>query len=262
VAVKGLDLFSETFKDYKDDYILIGGAACDLWFYEKGMQFRKTKDLDIVLILDRLTPDFIALFWQFIDSGNYEYKYRSEGASPVLYRFEKPVISKFPFMIELFCKSTQGLDIAEGQHIIPIGLESAQSLSAILLNQSYYSFLIEHCRFSQGVQHADCSSLIPLKMRAWLDLTAQRERGEPVKGDDIKKHRNDVFRLAATLPETPGVPLPEEILSDVNAFIEKLPVEHSEWDGIQKSIRPTVGGIIPPDILISAIKNYYRINSG
>lgn len=261
MAVKGLDIFSETFKEYKENYILIGGAACDLWFSEQGMEFRKTKDLDVVLILDRLTPEFIELFRQFIDEGGYEYKYRNEDASPVLYRFENPVCLEFPYMIELFCRSMVGFEFGEEQHIIPVVLESAHSLSAILLNESYYKFLIEHCSFYRDIQHADCSSLIPLKMRAWLDLTSRLDGGEVVKGDDIKKHRNDVFRLAATLPEDPADPLPEEISSDVIEFLQSFPPDNPDWDAIQQSIRPTVGGVIQPVTLISAIKKYYRINA-
>ena len=30
--VKGLDTFSRYFEDYKDQYVLIGGAACDIIF--------------------------------------------------------------------------------------------------------------------------------------------------------------------------------------------------------------------------------------
>lgn len=30
--VKGLDRFREFFKDFEDQYVLIGGAACDILF--------------------------------------------------------------------------------------------------------------------------------------------------------------------------------------------------------------------------------------
>jgi hypothetical protein len=49
--VRGLDLFRDYFKDYTDKYILIGGTACDLAMGSMGLNFRATKDLDIVLIL-------------------------------------------------------------------------------------------------------------------------------------------------------------------------------------------------------------------
>ncbi|UVC15323.1 hypothetical protein [Mesorhizobium onobrychidis] len=43
--------------------------------------------------------------------------------------------------------------------------------------------------------------LIPFKARAFLDLTARAESGEKIDGKNIKKHRNDVFRLAQLLPK-------------------------------------------------------------
>lgn len=46
--VKGLDLFRKYFREYADRYVLIDGAACDLAMGEAGLDFRATKDLDIV----------------------------------------------------------------------------------------------------------------------------------------------------------------------------------------------------------------------
>jgi hypothetical protein len=34
--------------------ILIGGAACDFWLTGLGINFRATKDLDIILIVEAL----------------------------------------------------------------------------------------------------------------------------------------------------------------------------------------------------------------
>ena len=46
--VNGLDKFGEYFKDYGGNYILIGGAACDMLIEDAGLNFRATKDLDII----------------------------------------------------------------------------------------------------------------------------------------------------------------------------------------------------------------------
>ena len=43
--VIGLDLF----KKHSDNYVLIGGSAADISLEEVGLEFRVTKDLDIVL---------------------------------------------------------------------------------------------------------------------------------------------------------------------------------------------------------------------
>ena len=56
--VSGLEKFKEFFEDYGNNYVLIGGTACSIIFDEIGLDFRATKDLDIVLIIENLNDDF------------------------------------------------------------------------------------------------------------------------------------------------------------------------------------------------------------
>lgn len=42
--VNGVEIFRTFFKDFTDNYILIGGTACDEHFSEAGLLFRATKD--------------------------------------------------------------------------------------------------------------------------------------------------------------------------------------------------------------------------
>ena len=49
--VKGLDTFRRYFADYEEQYVLIGGAACDILFESNEVNFRATRDLDMVLIM-------------------------------------------------------------------------------------------------------------------------------------------------------------------------------------------------------------------
>lgn len=58
----GLNVFKEYFKDYAEQYVLIGGAACDIIFEEQDTAFRATKDLDMVLSHTYLIP-FKAKAW-------------------------------------------------------------------------------------------------------------------------------------------------------------------------------------------------------
>ena len=53
--VKGIDRFKAYFRDYTDQYVLIGGAACDISFGSNNAEFRATRDLDVVLIAEALT---------------------------------------------------------------------------------------------------------------------------------------------------------------------------------------------------------------
>ncbi len=40
--INGIHRFREHFKDYKDQYIIIGGFACDLLMTDAGLDFRQT----------------------------------------------------------------------------------------------------------------------------------------------------------------------------------------------------------------------------
>ena len=87
--VEGLDRFAEHFAAYADQYVLIGGAACTLAMEDVGQSFRATKDLDIVLCMEALKPDFVAAFWEFVRDGAYRIQEKATGQRQY-YRFLKP----------------------------------------------------------------------------------------------------------------------------------------------------------------------------
>ncbi len=99
--VKGLDKFREYFKEFTGQYVLIGGAACDISFHDQGENFRATRDLDIVLIVEAQTKEFGERFWKFINDGGYQHRARSSG-KPQFYRFDKQMSPEYPKMLELF----------------------------------------------------------------------------------------------------------------------------------------------------------------
>ena len=259
MAVKGLDIFQEYFSDYEGSFLLIGGAACDDWFNAQGLRFRATEDLDIVLILEALTAPFISRLFEFIEEGEYRNRNRIENGPPILYRFSKPVNPVYPDMLEIFSRSNDSLLLRKNQRIVPVFIDSADSLSAILLDREYYEFLLGHHRTANGIWMADVSALIPLKARAWLDLSARRERGESVDNRKIRKHRNDVFSLASTLPSTPGERLPASISLDVLEFLDHFPIESHEWQAILQAMKNVLGGRFDPKALSDAIRTYFQL---
>jgi len=101
-VVKGLDVFLRWFADHSDQYVLIGGTAASLAMEDAGLEYRATKDLDVVLHVENLTPAFGARFWQFIETGGYGIRQASDTTKPTLYRFQKPTDANFPVMVELF----------------------------------------------------------------------------------------------------------------------------------------------------------------
>ena len=50
--VAGLECFRDYFKDFPEDYILIGGVACELILNSMQLQFRVTNDFDRVIIAE------------------------------------------------------------------------------------------------------------------------------------------------------------------------------------------------------------------
>ncbi|UVV58176.1 hypothetical protein NXY28_18040 [Bacteroides thetaiotaomicron] len=84
--VRGLEKFKEYFKDFSDNYIIIGGTACDIALTGSDMPPRATDDIDMILIVDNMTPEFGQRFWQFISEGEYQNRERKrgEGKEPVL----------------------------------------------------------------------------------------------------------------------------------------------------------------------------------
>ncbi|HBI52719.1 MAG TPA: hypothetical protein DDX72_08065 [Ruminococcaceae bacterium] len=67
--VNGLQRFKEFFEEYSDNYVLIGGTACSIIFDEIGIDFRATKDLDIVLIIENIDDAFACAPVGFYQSG-------------------------------------------------------------------------------------------------------------------------------------------------------------------------------------------------
>lgn len=259
--IRGLDLFRERFRAHGDSLVLIGGAACDEWFTRQGLNFRTTRDLDIVLLVEAVDPGFVAELRQFIDDGGYQIRQRSEGGPPVLYRFAKPSDTTYPHMLEIFCRAPEGISLGDDQTIVPVPLgEDSHSLSAILVDEPYYALIRDHSEVRDGIGFATATALIPLKGKAWLDLTARRAAGETVDSDDILKHRTDVFRLAATLAATPGPELAEPIRTDLIDFLGAFPEISEDWPAILAALKNTFGGGIAPATLISTLKTYFLLS--
>lgn len=257
--VKGLDLFRERFREFEGSFILIGGAACHEWFVQQGTEFRATKDLDIVLIVEMVDQAFVAALRAFIAEGKYSVQEKSEGP-PVLYRFAKPDNPEYPFMLELFSRKPDAIELGDGQNIVPIPVGTDQhSLSAILLDDAYYALIRNHSTTQDGLPFANATALIPLKTQAWLNLRQRKAAGEHVDSKNIAKHRSDVFRLAATLPGESGPELAASIIADVTKFLDEFPESSPEWASIQASLKNTVANGLSPSALRVAIQTYFRL---
>lgn len=225
--IKGIEIFRNYFEEYKDQYVLIGGAACDIILEETEREFRATKDLDMVLIVEALTPEFGKAFWNFINEGRYRNKSKSSG-EPQFYRFDKPEMPGFPYMIELFSRSSFEME-NENHVLVPIHIDDeVSSLSAVLLNDAYYQMLLDGRAEVEGLVILEPVYIIPFKAKAWLDLTDKKNKGISIDEKDIRKHKNDIARLAVILSGDDSVQLPEDVKADMEYFIsqyEKEPID-------------------------------------
>jgi hypothetical protein len=223
--VVGLEKFAAHFADYRDRYILIGGAATWLVLDEAGIEPRATKDLDIVLCVEVLDADFGAAFWEFIQAGGYEIQEKNEGEKS-FYRFSGPKQQDYPVMLELFSRKPDDLVLDDDIHLTPIPIdEDVSSLSAILLDEGYYDFLHQYKREIEGISIVGEECLILLKARAWLDLTSRKANGDKVDSKNIRKHRTDVLRLYQVLSPDLRVDLPDSIRKDLSDFLNAVAPE-------------------------------------
>lgn len=225
--MKGLDKYRAHFAGCEHQYVLIGGAACDIIMDEVGLEFRATKDLDIVLIVEAIDAEFGARFWVFVEAGGYEQKERSTGAKE-FYRFQKPTNLEYPAMLELFARAPDAIKLADGCQLTPLPIdEDIASLSAILLDDQYYACLLERRREVDGIMVLDERLLIPFKAKAYLDLAARREAGEHIDSKNVKKHRSDVFRLLQLIPVEERIELPDDIRAELARFAGAVEADDS-----------------------------------
>lgn len=225
--VRGIESFREWFHGYEEQYAVIGGTACDLLMADEGLDFRATKDIDLVLIIEAVDAAFGRQFWEYILAAGYEHRNKSTG-EPQFYRFTNPRSKAYPFMIELFARKPDVIALPNDAVLSPLPLEEdISSLSAILLDNDYYDFLRQGRIQTSGVTVLDAPYLIPFKAKAWLDLSRRKATGEQIDSKNIRKHKNDVFRLTELLDSDPK-PLPgisETIRKDMKEFIEHMQSE-------------------------------------
>jgi len=210
---------------YEDQYAIIGGTACSLLMSDEGHEFRATKDIDLVLIIEALTPEFGKHFWEYVVAAGYRHRNKSTG-EPQSYRFSQPENQGYPWMIELFSRRLEAIDLTEDAVLTPLPIDDdVSSLSAILLNDAYYDLLKSGRTTIGGLTVLDAGYLILFKAKAWLDLVHRRKEGEQIDSRQVKKHKNDVFRLSELLSADIRISIKGSVRQDMIAFINAMRVE-------------------------------------
>ncbi len=229
--VEGLERFKADLGKYSENYIIIGGTACNIILEDLGTVPRVTHDIDMIVVIERLTASFVAAFWSFIHQGGYTIEKRQlRNGEPAyaLYRFRKPSKTGYPAQIELLARQSDDLGEPKDVRIVPLPLEDYRySLSAIVLDDDLYQFVVNNCKMVSGIRVASLEALICLKARAYLNLLREKEAGHKVNSDDIKKHRRDIFLLTGARIETEPVAVPASILKTVKDFCHQMHSEES-----------------------------------
>lgn len=218
--VDGMESFVRKFRNYADCYTIIGGAACDILMTEADTEFRATRDIDMILIMEARYREFVKVFWEYILEGGYRFGWKNS-EKVHFYRFTEPKAG-YPYMIELFSREPDYIDHVPAG-IVPLHIDDdTSSLSAILLNDDYYRFMLDGRKTVSGVSVLDAEHLIPFKMYAWLDLKDRKARGEHVNERDLKKHKYDVFRLLQIVERSMVIKTTGLIEENVRRFLQEV----------------------------------------
>ena len=129
------------------------------------------------------------------------------------------------------------------------------------MDAAYYRLILDCRTLSGDLPIVTAAALIPLKARAWLDLTHRREEGKPVDDDDIRKHRRDVFRLAAALPAGAGPAIAASVRADMRRFVSAFALGSPVWPDLLKSLRADLGAAVPrAQDLLAALDTYFSLS--
>ena len=226
--VEGIESFIRKFADYSDCYTIIGGAACDILMTEADTGFRATHDIDMIIIMEARYREFAKVFWEYVLEADYRFGWKNSDKVH-FYRFTEPKAG-YPSMIELFSREPDYMGEVPTE-IVPIHIDDdTSSLSAILLNDDYYNFMLAGRKIISGVSVLDTEHIIPYKMYAWLDLKDKKARGERVNDRDLKKHKNDVFRLLRIIDRGISIETSGLVRENIVRFVSEIVNESIPFD--------------------------------
>lgn len=212
-------------KDFSEDYILIGGNACALLFDSIGAVFRETADLDIVLVIEKWSPEFAAALDQYIVKGGYKGRRFTRGddtGQSHVHRFHinsnNPNFEEIPSQIELFCRLPEGITLAAEQHLIPIEAgDGVSNFSAILLDDDYYAYLNNNTITIENIRIPDRKCLTALKASAWINNKELFDQHTLKDIGVVHKHAFDICRLFSIYEDNDFNPskIPARVFSDI-----------------------------------------------
>ena len=102
-----------------------------------------------------------------------------------------------------------------------------------------------------GLSLVKADGLIPLKARAYVDLSKRKAAGEAVDSKNIRKHKNDMVRLFTVLDRDAGITLAASLQEDLAAAfalmeqdppdLKSLGISRITFDEIMTDLRRIYG---------------------
>lgn len=223
--MEGLEKFREAFEAYSDNYVIIGGTACDITMTGTTVRPRATHDIDMIVVVEKMTADFAEHFaiytrrWLSSVRNASRKKAKLQSTNCIVLSTEN---RDYPEMIELLSRHPDILGEPKGLIVEPLPVdEETSSLSAIIMDDDFYHFTIQHSKLTNGLRHADSAALIALKARAYLNLLQDKANGKHVNSKDIKKHRSDVLKNVVIMEDNEII-APESIVACIRDFVTSI----------------------------------------
>ena len=256
--VKGFDKFKQFFAPHSDSFIVIGGTAMQLHGQDGGPMPRVTQDIDLLVIVEKMSESFTAAFHAFLREGRYDCYMAKEpdGANkPRFYRFINPKNKAFPIRIELL--SSPSLPPPEGMLYMSLPDEPDDSMSAIVLDRTYYDFARANTTAINEIPCLNRDALMVFKSVAYLNLMDEYERtGNRLRHHDSKKHRRDVLALAGAVQPGEVTAVPNEIAERLRTFISSIEANKGEWQSVLDSLGDPTGNM--EDYLL-ALRHHFAL---
>ena len=256
--VRGFDKFRQYFAPHADSFIVIGGTAMQLHGQDGGPMPRVTQDIDMLVIVERMSQSFTAAFHAFLREGQYDcYMAKTpDGANrPRFYRFINPRNAAFPVRIELL--SSPELPSPDGMLYMSLPDEPDESMSAIVLDRTYYDFARSNTTDIDSIPCLNRDALMVFKSVAYLNLMDEYERtGNRLRLHDTKKHRRDVLALAGSVPPGAVASVPAEIAERLRAFASSIESSRSDWQSMLDSLGDPTGSM---DDYLLAFRRHFSL---
>lgn len=211
----GLSHFEHYFRELKENYVVVGGFAT-IMLLDKEIEDhgKATYDIDLVLLTTTSTQ-MAEKIKSYVKEGRYTIQ-KGQQDEYQYFRFVDPEVDGFAKEIELFASAEYGIELDEGQRIIPIDPEEGlYSLSAIMLDKEYFEMIKNNIVDLDGVPCSNSQATILLKMSAMYDLYHRKDK-------KWKKHRRDILKLTLLLTGEEHIALTGRMIEDMNFFIEHL----------------------------------------